>query len=136
MVADSATRSRQWPSCRVPGRQFGSSALRASGTKRSTGKFSTITRDSVSVIQLKFARQLGIHGDWRRRESRRIAIRRLLGASRLTTSGCSRLRAQASELTHVLATDPRRFAPLQRRECGIERQLSGSEFEGREFEGI
>jgi hypothetical protein len=70
------------------------------------------------------------------RHSRRIAIRRLLGASRLTTSGCSRLRAQASELTHVLATDPRRFAPLQRRECGIERQLSGSEFEGREFEGI
>ena len=44
----------------MPGRPFGSSALRAAGTKRSTGKFSTITRDSVSVIRLKFARQLGI----------------------------------------------------------------------------
>ena len=122
MVADSATRSRQWPSCRVPGRQFGSSALRASGTKRSTGKFSTITRDSVSVIQLKFARQLGIHGDWRRRESRRIAIRRLLGASRLTTSGCSRLRAQASELAHVLATDPRQLNVYKWSEIGYSEQ--------------
>jgi hypothetical protein len=46
----------------------------------------------------------------RPRQSPRIAIRRLLGASRLTTSGCSRLRAQASELARVLATDPRRLA--------------------------
>jgi hypothetical protein len=45
----------------------------------------------------------------RPRQSPRIAIRRLLGASRLTTSGCSRLRAQASELAHVLTTDPRRL---------------------------
>jgi len=47
------------PSCRLPGRPFGSSALRASGTKRSTGKFSRITRNCVAVIRLKFARQLG-----------------------------------------------------------------------------
>jgi hypothetical protein len=33
----------------------------------------------------------------------------LLGALRLTTSDCSRLRAQASKLAHVLATDPRRL---------------------------
>jgi hypothetical protein len=39
----------------------------------------------------------------------RIAIRHPLGAPRLTTSGSSRLRAQASELAHVLATDPRRL---------------------------
>jgi hypothetical protein len=44
------------------------------------------------------------------RQSPRIAIRRTLGAPRLTTSGCSRLRAQASELAYVLATDPRRLA--------------------------
>ena len=45
----------------------------------------------------------------RPRQSPRIAIRRTLGAPRLTTSGCSRLRAQAGELAHVLATDPRRL---------------------------
>ncbi|MCK4605528.1 MAG: hypothetical protein KAU41_12700, partial [Deltaproteobacteria bacterium] len=60
LVVPAALRAAGMPSCRMPGRPFGSSALRASGTKRSTGKFSTITRDSVSVIRLKFARQLGI----------------------------------------------------------------------------
>jgi hypothetical protein len=39
-----------------------------------------------------------------------MTIRGLLGALRLTTSGCSRLRAQANELAYVLATDPRRLA--------------------------
>ena len=34
----------------VPGRMFGSSALRASETKRSTGKFPRITIDLAAVI--------------------------------------------------------------------------------------
>jgi len=51
--------SLEWSSCRIPGRPFGSSALRASGTKRSTSKFSRIARNCVAVIRLKFARQLG-----------------------------------------------------------------------------
>jgi hypothetical protein len=49
-------------------------------------------------------------------QSPRITIRWVLGAPRLTTSGCRRRRAQARELAHVLATDPRRprrFAPEQ-----------------------
>jgi len=42
-----------------PGRPFGPSTLRASGTKRSTGKFSRITPNFVAVIRLKFAPHLG-----------------------------------------------------------------------------
>jgi hypothetical protein len=44
-----------------------------------------------------------------RQQSPRITIRWVLGAPRLTTSGCSRLRVQTSKLAHVLAADPRRF---------------------------
>jgi hypothetical protein len=54
----------------------------------------------------------------RPRQSPRIAIRWVLGAPRLTTSGCSRLRAQASELAHVLATDPRRLAEKDIKKMG------------------
>jgi hypothetical protein len=49
--------------------------------------------DDNQAINLTIAGYLDVPGDWRRRESPRITIRWVLGAPRLTTSGCSRLRA-------------------------------------------
>ncbi|PXF58016.1 MAG: hypothetical protein C4B58_08130 [Deltaproteobacteria bacterium] len=75
------------------------------GTVQGITMFNTIlnTPDNQQVIIPNV-----VEDATRPRQSPRIAIRRLRGAPRLTTSGCSRLRAQASELAHVLATDPRR----------------------------
>jgi len=46
-----ALRAAGMPSCQVPGRLFGSSALSASGIKRSTGKFPRITSDLAAIIR-------------------------------------------------------------------------------------
>jgi hypothetical protein len=49
----------------------------------------------------------------RPRQSLRIAIRRLLGALRLTTSACSRQREKPSKLAFSLAADPQRLVALE-----------------------